>query len=207
MLRSFPIRNYVLFFLVLLSLKEEIRADFYSCHEICGYPVYCQVLGGVNFLQTKERDDIKPQYDPGFFVAGSIGYRSFGWQMEVECAYRNNKLNKVEFFGESFKRNGHFHSLSLMGNLVWDIPLPLFLQPYMGGGIGYDEQQTLTRGFGFSVKENKKHFAWQLIGGVKYALPCELDVFLEYRFHQGGFSHIHCHTLDLGLSYQFGVPS
>lgn len=197
-------RKCVLFFIVLLLIKAEAKANFYSYHETNDNPFYGEILGGINFLQTKETGDIKPEYDPGFFTAGSIGYQNLGWRMECECAYRHNKLNKVNFFGKTFTRDGHFQSISFMGNLLWDIPLPLFLQPYLGGGIGYDEQQTVTREFGFSVKENKKQFAWQLIGGVKFALLCNLKASLEYRFHKGGFSHINCHTLDLGFSYQFG---
>lgn len=170
------------------------------------YPLYGEICGGVNFLQTETKNNIKPIYNPGYIVEGSIGiHECYGLRLEAQFAYRRNSLNRVHFFGRSFHRDGHFESFSYMGNVLWDIPWKYVLQPYIGGGIGYDFQQILTRGFGLSVKENKKDFSWQMMAGLKYEVPCSLDISLEYTFHQGSFSYIHSHSLGLCLTYEFGL--
>jgi opacity protein-like surface antigen len=204
--------------LILLVLLPIFFHDLAQADVLCNrcscdyYQLYSEICSGVNFLQTKTKDDIKLIYDPGYIVEVCIGIHAcYDLRLEAEFAYRRNSLNKVNFFGQDFPRHGYFESFSYMGNVlwdipwVWDIPWECVLQPYIGGGIGYDFQQTLTRGFGLSDKVNKKDFAWQVIAGLKYVLPCSLDISLEYKFHQGGFRYIYCHSLGLCLTYEFGL--
>jgi opacity protein-like surface antigen len=196
------------FFLIFLlpfffhDVQANVSCNRCSCNY---YPLYGEIYGGINFLQTKTKNDLKPIYDPGYILSGSIGiHECYGLRLEAEFAYRRNSLNKVHFFGRNFRRHGHFEAFSYMGNVLWTIPWKCVLQPYLGTGIGYDFQHTLTRGFGLSVRENKKDLAWQVLAGLKYELPC-LDISLEYKFHQGGFSYIYCHSLGLCLTYEFSL--
>jgi len=200
-------KKWSLFLIVLLPIffhevaEANVLCNNYSCNQL-----YAEIGIGVNFLQTETKHDIKPIYDPGYIVEASIGiHECYGLRLEAEFAYRRNSLNKVHFFGQNFRRDGHFESFSYMGNVLWDVPWTCVLKPYVGGGIGYDFQQTLTRGSGLSAKENKKDFAWQVIAGLQYDLPCSLDISLEYKFHQGGFSNIFCHSLALCLTYDFNL--
>lgn len=193
-------KTWRIFLIFLLPMFAEAN---FICHNEC-YPFYGEIFGGVNFLQTSKKNDIRLDYDPGYIVGGSIGSRQcYGLRLEGEFAYRRNSLNKAHFFGESYHRSGYFESYSLMGNVLWDIPWRCVVQPYIGGGIGYDFQKTHTHAYGISLNERKKHFAWQFLAGLNYTLPCCLDVFLEYKFHQGGFKHIYCHSLGLGCTYEF----
>lgn len=188
-------RKCILIVILLLS-------NFFNA-EVEAQDIYGEVFGGGNFLQTKKRDDIKPKYSLGYILGGSIGYRTcYGLSLEVECAYRKNSFHKVHFFDRSFSRDGHFRSFSVMGNGILEVPL-IWFPLYIGGGIGYDFQQIHPRDL-FSVKEDRQHFAWQLIAGLNYPIiPFLLDVVLEYKFHQGGFRYINCHSLAFILNYEF----
>jgi len=172
---------------------------------------YVEVLGGANFLQTDTNSGIRYDYQTGYIVSGSLGYRwCYGLRFEAEYAFRRNSLRKIHFLGRTFTIDGHFESSSYMANLLWDFPLSnwgcnfLKIQPYIGGGAGYDFQQVRAHNEGFSFRENKKHFAWQVIAGLGYPLLCNTDISLEYKFHKGGFNYIYSHSVGLGLTYRFG---
>jgi len=172
---------------------------------------YAEIFGGANFLQTEKRGGIKSYYRTDYLTSGSLGYRwCYGLRLEAEYAYRRNTLHKEHFFGRSFGVHGHFQSSSYMANVLWDLPLSKLgcgfwkIKPFIGGGIGYDYQQIRTRIFGLNFRENKKHFAWQVITGVGYPIFCHTDLSLEYKYHKGGFKHIHNHSVGLGLTYKFG---
>lgn len=175
--------------------------------EFCD-PFYAEILGGANFLQTSKRDGIKTHYNTGYIVSGSIGYRwLYGFRLEGEYAFRKNTLRKGNFFGRSFTLHGHFQSSSYMGNLIWDLPSCYFcnIQPFLGGGAGYDFQQFKGKNGGIIIHENKKQFSWQVIAGLGYPIFCNTDLSLEYKFHKGGFKHIYSHSVGVGLTYTFGL--
>ena len=99
-----------------------------------------------------------------------------------------------------------------MGNLIWDLPLASWvgcgcwgIQPFIGGGAGYDVQQVHGHDEFLVFSENKKHFAWQVIAGLGYPIFCNTDVSIEYKFHKGGFNHLYNHSLGVGLTYKFNL--
>jgi opacity protein-like surface antigen len=191
-------KKWSLFFIFLLPVFFHGPAQ--------AYVPYGELCGGVNFLQTKTRHDIKLIENPGYIIGASIGIHAcYGLRLEAEFAYRKNFLNKIRFLGLNFRRNGHFESFSYMGNMLWDFPLKCIFRPYIGGGIGYDFQQSVTRSVGLDGKKNKKDFAWQVMAGLKYEFLFLLNISLEYKYHQGCFSHINCHSLGLCLTGEFGL--
>lgn len=172
---------------------------------------YAEIFGGANFLETTSSKGIKSKYQTGYIVAGSVGYRwCYGLRLEAEYAFRRNSLKKINFFGRDFSIHGHFQSSSCMANLLWDLPLSAWgcgfwnIQPFFGGGIGYDFQQAHAKKEGLTFNESKKHFAWQAIAGLSYPVYCNTNLSLEYKFHKGGFRHIYNHSVGLGLMYNFG---
>jgi opacity protein-like surface antigen len=204
-------RRKGLFLIVSLLIFSHYQVQANVCCSRCCWcdsKFYTQVFGGASFLQTKTKNDIKPISNTGYIVGGSFGfYECHGLRLEAEFAYRRNSLSKVRFFCENFEREGHFQSFSYMGNVIGDIFCTRIVQPYLGGGIGYDSQKTVMRGFGLCVDNNKKGFAWQVIAGLKHKLPCFFNMALEYKFHQGRLSYIYCHSLSLCLGYEFGCRS
>lgn len=194
---------------MLFCTGTDVQADEYMASN----EFYAEAFGGANFLQTEKSGGIVSDYNTGYVVSGSLGYRwCYGLRVEGEYAYRRNSVRKLHFFGRSFSFHGHFQSSSYMANLLWDLPLSRWgcgcwkFRTFIGGGIGYDLQQIHAKNEGIAFRNNKKHFAWQVIAGIGYPLFCSTDISLEYKYHKGGFSYIHNHSLGVGLTYKFGCP-
>lgn len=190
--------------------QGEICSDFYD--KRTSNNLYTEIFLGANFLSSSMHDDIELDYHPGFIASASLGYRWIaGIRLEAEYAFRRNSLRKGDFLHRGFKLSGHFQSSSYMGNLLWDVPSSVCdcsywnIQPFIGGGVGYDFQQIDAKNGNISVKENKKKFAWQIIAGLAYPIFCNTDLSLEYKFHKGGFKHLYNHSLGIGLTYSFGL--
>lgn len=172
---------------------------------------YAKFLSGINFLQSTKIRGCRSSYQPGYIVAGSLGYCwCYGLRFEAEYAFRRNAISKTRFccVGGS-SRDGHFQAYSYMANLLWDLPLSLWecafwnFQPFIGVGIGYDFQRMHATNSRIIFRQKWDHFSWQLMAGVAYPIFCNSEVTLEYKFHQGG-CHFYNHTLGVGFVYKFG---
>ena len=95
-----------------------------------------------------------------------------------------------------------------MANLLLDFPLSSWgsafwnIQPFIGGGIGYDFQQMHSSNSRIVFKQKWNHFSWQVMAGLAYSIYCNTEITLEYKFHQGG-CHFYNHSLGLGLTHKF----
>lgn len=203
-------------FLLFMStcLQAQPNNVFYQddvcCEERSGF--YAEIFGGANFLQEEKRNHhIKAEFNTGYIVSGSIGYLwCNGIRVEAEYAYRRNSLDKLRYHGKGYSFDGHFQTSSYMANALWELPMYRWnlncwkLQPFVGGGIGYDHQQFLLKHQEFKIRgKNDDHFAWQVIAGVKYPLFCNTDISIEYKYHNGGTKHINDHSVGVGLTYNF----
>lgn len=199
---------------LLLFASEETKAET-ECEccsiETCVDPFYVEVAAGGNFLQVQRSHGLKVISQPGYIIAGSLGYRwNYGLRLEFEYAFRRNPTKKIHVFGRSNEINGHFQSSSYMANLLWDLPISSWgcdfwqIRPFVGGGIGCDHQQITKQDTTLTFSQNNKGFSWQLIAGLGYPIFCHSDISLEYKFHKGGFS-IYNHSILLGLTYNFGL--
>lgn len=168
---------------------------------------YAKVFAGANFLQNTFTDENKSTYQPGYVIAGSLGYRwCYGLRVEGEYAYRRNTLRKIHLPDENSSHHGHFHTSSYMANLLWDLPpceALCNLRPFIGAGLGYDFQHLHASNSQIVFHQKWHHFAWQAIAGLAYPLFCNTEMTLEYRFHQGG-CHFNNHSVGVGLEYTFG---
>lgn len=174
--------------------------------------IYIELFGGANFLQTSSNNHIQPTFETGYIVSGSLGYKwCNGLRLEAEYAFRRNDLEKLHFFGQTFKLPGHFQSSSYMANALWDISLSRYcinwLTPFAGVGIGYDTQQYHAKQDGFHFRRKENSFAWQLMTGLKLPIFKNTDLSLEYKFHKGPIKNIYSHSIGLGLTYTFGCGS
>lgn len=169
----------------------------------------------------------KLEFDTGYIVGGAIGYRLCnGLRFEGEVSYRRNQLKKFKdnkdqhYACQDHKSRGHFQSISYMANLLYDFDLSAWdcccwnpcyeIVPYLGVGIGYDNQKfkrSQDEHFDVSGRrhknDDKNGFAWQVIVGLGYEIDCNADVALEYRFHQGREERLYNHSLDLAAKYHF----
>src|SRR3546814_19677055 len=71
--------------------------------------------------------------DDDWAAVGALGYAfGHGLRGEVEFGYRQNDVGSIGGAAAS----GDFKTYSVMGNILYDIPTGLPLQPYIGVGIG-----------------------------------------------------------------------
>lgn len=194
----------LLFLIAADAQAQECAEEFYSC---CKGNFYGKFLGGVNFLQNTSIQGNKTSYQPGYIVAGSLGYSwDCGLHLEGEYAYRRNAIKKIHFVGQGSSKHGHFQTSSYMANLLWDLPFreSAFwnIQPFMGLGIGYDSQRMHSSNSRIIFNQKWNHFSWQAMAGLAYTIFKNTKITLEYKFHQGG-SHFNNHSLGAGLIYEF----
>ncbi len=190
--------------LAVMSLLFLVTADVQAQEQFYG-----KIFSGANFLQNVSTQGNKSAYDTGYIIAGSLGYCwDYGLRLEAEYAYRRNAISKIHFIGQGSSDHGHFQTSSYMGNLLWDVPVSSWgctfwnLQPFIGAGIGYDNQHMHSSNSRIIFNQKWKHFSWQLMTGLVYPLFCNTEISLEYKFHQGG-CHFYNHSVGVGLLYKF----
>jgi outer membrane protein OmpA-like peptidoglycan-associated protein len=147
----------------------------------------------------------KNNYAIGFAEGLGIGYAfPDGLRLELNGNFARNAADTVmlnggswatavtdldiQSSGISIASHGAVNQYGAMLNLLWDLPLGFTLQPYVGGGFGY-QWVTLSNAVsspfpGVSVSGSAGAPAYDLIGGVSYpvaAIP-GLDVGIEYRY-------------------------
>lgn len=178
-----------------------------SCAEEPKY--YASLLAGANFLQNTDNSGNSTTYQTGYTISTSFGYRCpYDLRLEGEYAYRRNAIKRIQFIDDDTSRNGHFQTSSFMANLLWDLPLCSWecslwnIQPYIGAGIGYDFHQMHASNPRIIFTQKWHHFAWQLMTGVSCPVYCNTELYLEYKFHQGG-NHFYNHTIGVGINYNF----
>src|ERR1700728_4761020 len=99
-------KKYIFFLMACLSLCLNAGAfvpgwggdgDNCCCDETP--PFYGEFFGGANFIESSKRRHVKADFDTGYILSGSIGYRwCYGLRLEFEYAYRRNNLRKVHVF-------------------------------------------------------------------------------------------------------------
>lgn len=172
---------------------------------------YVAVEFGTNHMELTDRSDSGLKV--GYKGAVKVGYIfSNGVRTEVEGSYRRNDFKTLYTFSDkdevSSKEHRHIHSWSYMANVLYDIAALSFqgATPYFGAGVGY-AQNTEHNKIQFNQETNKdklrdNRFAYQAIGGVKYALNENYAAALEYQYHCGQ-SHAKAHSVGLSLIRHF----
>lgn len=169
---------------------------------------YAQVLGGLSFLDAECGYGSKLDMNTGCLISGSLGYRlPYGLRGEGEIAYRLNKSKNIDFFDEKFAIDLKYKTVSVMANLLWDLPLHLLnvnlgaFTPYIGVGGGYDNQHLSTDDFHRCIRAKNGIFGWQLMGGIRFQCSSSWDISLGYNYHASGTKGIRYQAVTLGASY------
>ncbi len=178
--------------------------------------LYLGVKGGLNIPnpskfkgELPDETDFKLAIKKGYDVSGSIGYKWFnGFRTEGEVAYRRNNLGDVKVvdeFDTEHSIHSNFNTISVMGNLYYDIDLNCGITPYVGGGLGYARMQyrlDADDASSFSV-ESESEIARQAMAGVELALSECAAVGIEYKFFRPANSKLENHSVGLSLKYFF----
>lgn len=147
---------------------------------------------------------LKTEHDPGFGVAGAVGYEfGNGVRLEGEIGYRQNDLDTIKLVGvEGDFSDGDLSTLSFMSNLFYDFTFGFPhtgspWKPYVVGGIGVAEVSINNAVVGtFSVDgmpvpelpnlpfadDENTVFAYQAGAGIGYAVNQQTTVSLDYRY-------------------------
>jgi len=128
---------------------------------------------------------IETEFDSGLDVNGAIGAAFGQARIEVEVAYRTNDIDNFEVLGIDVPGGGDVSALSGLVNAFYDIKTESAFTPYVGGGLGVaiveiDDMSVV--GIPVSGSEDDTVFAYQLGGGIGYAINDKLTVDLGYRY-------------------------
>jgi opacity protein-like surface antigen len=199
----------LIFMTVHAHAQERCPKDSCSYQDgCCVYKTnfYAKIFGGANFLQNTSINGNNTSYQTGYIFAGSFGncWRQYGLHLEGEYAFRRNAIRKIHFITQGYSTHGHFQTSSYMMNLLWDLLGCRFwkIQPFVGAGVGYDFQQMRASNSRIDFNQKWNHVSWQVMAGLGYSIIRDIELTLEYKFHQGG--HFNNNAVGLGLVYKFG---
>jgi outer membrane protein OmpA-like peptidoglycan-associated protein len=151
-------------------------------------------------------------FDTGWAVLATVGYGFDNhWRIELEGGYRHNDMDVT---GATNRLGGDFEELSLMVNVLYDVPLTEKLAFTVGVGVGADYAQFDDR----TMQEDEDwNFAYQGIVGFSYEISNRFDLTLTYRYlhvdepdyvapHAGhidsyALDDVEKHTVSIGLRY------
>jgi len=173
-----------------------IAACFSLTAPLAAHPcqgAYVTGFGGANFKQDQKiSGDTKLDWETGYALSGSVGYKWEPFRVELEGAYRRNTAKHLgKHYGQGVT--------SALVNGIYDLDflqLPSGITPYVGVGIG----TALHNGNG---KGKDLRFAWQGIAGVALPVSDRVDLITEYRYFNAGFKQDHNHTVGAGLRFWF----
>lgn len=172
---------------------------FKTTHAIDIEGPYVSVISGLNFLEY-DKHHIKTDFKVGWIAALDMGYRfCSGFRVEGEVAYRRNVLKWIKpFHQKPLRIRGRVHVWSFMARGLYELPFTWRLTPYLGVGIGYDNGRSRV-----CFKRELDGFAWELIGGALYPIDDNLELGLEYIYHQGNQKKFHANSIGLKLNWFF----
>lgn len=153
-------------------------------------------------LEGKEKDD---SFGFGLALGNDFSYSSaYPFRLEAEYVYHGegkfgkgpsivNSLDNAGNYIASQKFNIKAHSLMVNG--FYDVNMDSAFTPYIGGGIGMaylkssytsDLRVNGNEGHRVSTSSNDWRLAWNIGGGVSYALDNQISLDFGYRYYDLG---------------------
>jgi len=120
------------------------------------------------------------------YLLGMVGGYDFGtYRLEGEFAYRRNNNKEATDDVDTFPVDGDYSTMALLVNGYYDFRTvsPTFV-PYLGLGLG--GARVTAKGSdassGVFVDDSTMVFAYQVAGGVGYAVSKEITLDLGYKY-------------------------
>ena len=124
--------------------------------------------------------DVIGGYDFGVFrVEGELGYK----HAKVDSVTTDARIAPVGTGGNL--DGGRINVFSAMANVLLDFGNQDGLSGYIGGGAGYGSfklRAATSPAGGPAVSDSDSRPAFQVIGGVRYAITQNIDIGLKYRY-------------------------
>ncbi|NOT40002.1 MAG: OmpA family protein [Alphaproteobacteria bacterium] len=118
------------------------------------------------------------EFDTGWTGIATAGYAFRGnWRVEAEAGYRHNDVDAINGIANS--AGGELNTTSLMGNVLYDIPLTDRMTVSLGAGAGAVHTQFDD---GVIDQDEDTAFAYQGIAGLSYAVSPRTDLTMNYRY-------------------------
>ncbi len=147
-------------------------------------------VGGVPLSATLD-------FDLGYGVQGAVGYTFAGESglsvsVEFEYSFRTADVDELSAPPLTLPATGQNESHSLMLNLIGSIDIAGGFGLYAGGGFGAaitNSDLTLDLGGGMTVSfsgDTDTTLAWQVMGGVQYAIGAHLVLYSGVRYFDAG---------------------
>ena len=142
-------------------------------------------------------------------------YQGRNLRTEIEFSFRENELTSLTAPGNpNFipvdTENPAVRSFAGMANAIWEfVDFPSNrLKPYVGVGFGFVNVVTESTFVGLDTLEgldgSDSSFAYQVIGGVNFAVNETVDVFGEYRYLKADSLQLGSSGFDYETSNVFG---
>ena len=179
---------------------------------------YVGIGGGINYAEDSDAEIMiggggsfkVRNIDSRLGWAGHAyaGYNFGGPRLELELAYRNNRVKKNELPVGRQK----IESVALMANFIYEFFSDSTVSPYLGAGAG----AALIRGRGV-VDDTDVAFAYQGIAGVNFKVTPNVVLSADYRYFRtadprlkdrgvsADFDYVN-HTGMVGVAYRFVQP-
>jgi len=158
-------------------------------------------------------------YDTGWALLATLGYEWNHWRVEGEIGYRQNDMQSLRTTIFTTKGVDNLDQLTLMANVLYDIPLGDRFSATLGAGVGADRISFDWPGFSSNGwSDDNWVFAWQGIVGLNYALSPDCDLFVDYRYLSASgpdyaidvvtiytldFDDVVTHTASVGVRWHF----
>ena len=115
-------------------------------------------------------------------------------RIELEGALRGN--SEKEWNGHNGSAKETFNATTLFGNVYYDFHNESAFTPYVGAGLGFafnyfgiDTHDDLGRNRG-SQDERRTNFAWNVGGGVAFAVNDQVSIDAQYRYVDLGYTEV-----------------
>jgi opacity protein-like surface antigen len=193
---------------------KEVRScvvEPVCCVEPKRHGFYISGSGGFNFANQEAIAEAETRLKTGYVFTGALGYLfKFGGRIEVEAAYRRNRIRQrhIEHFDMELNQRakGYFQSMSYMMNFLFDFYTSYWIVPYVGGGAGcaYNHHHFKVKDFSgvVHIDQNKNGIAWQAIGGLDFVFK-HFDITLEYRYYKPNVKKYNDQNVLAGIRFLF----
>jgi opacity protein-like surface antigen len=161
-------------------------------------------------LDASGLSGVEVSFDTGFAGALAAGADAGPVRIEGEFSYRINDMDEISgsFFGipGSGPANGEIESMSLLGNVIFDIGTNSPFTPFIGAGMGFSNVDMEFEG----VSEDDTVFAYQFIAGMGFKVSEVTSIDISYRYFatddpelDGIESEYTTHNLFAGVRFSF----
>ena len=183
------------------SISSEAQSREDGGYYISGFGGLAFQSGNTNTPANGTGNAIELDYDTGYSLGGSIGYKLpasslfAGVRLELEASYREGDIDSGTDF---FDRNGDTSSFGVLANVLYDFDAIAsdFFVPYIGfglglGGVESDVFLDLPDGTGGNTNQQfggstRTQFLYQGIIGATFPISDSFDLFIDGRYFSAG---------------------